>query len=55
MGLIKSGWRYEKGAVVYEIEVPSNCEATFILNGNEITLCTGRFCFTEDEVEKWRK
>ena len=55
MGLIKSGWRYEKGTVVYEIEVPSNCEAAFILNGKEITLCTGRFCFTEDEVEKWRK
>jgi len=42
-GLYRSGWRYEDGKCVYEIEVPFQAEAEFILNGKTTVLSAGKY------------
>lgn len=45
VGEIVSGWRYEEGKVIYEIEIPSNAEADVILpDGRQERLEAGRHC-----------
>jgi alpha-L-rhamnosidase len=45
-GLYRSNWKYnEDGSVSYEIEVPFNAEADFVLDGKHINLQTGTYKF----------
>lgn len=50
MGRIKSGWRYEGNSLIYQIEIPANCEATVVIDGEENTLATGKYCFVKELV-----
>lgn len=55
LGMIRSGWRYDGDSLIYEIEIPANCEAVFVRNGKEVQLCAGAYRFAEEEVAKWKK
>lgn len=41
-GLYRSAWHYEDGKCVYEVEVPFNAEAEFILHGKTTVLRAGK-------------
>ncbi|MBQ7994586.1 MAG: family 78 glycoside hydrolase catalytic domain [Solobacterium sp.] len=45
-GMIRSGWKHENGSVVYEIEIPANCEADVILGREKMHLGSGTYHFT---------
>lgn len=42
-GLYRSGWHFEDGRCVYEVEVPFNAEAEFSLNGKTTVLGAGTY------------
>lgn len=44
-GMIKSSWRYDADSVIYEFEIPSNCEARVFLEEEELLLCAGKYQF----------
>lgn len=41
LGMIRSSWRYEADSVVYEFEIPANCEATVKIHGEEMHILAG--------------
>lgn len=43
LGLIKSGWHYEEDTIIYEMEIPTNCEAEVILEGEKRMLSSGSY------------
>lgn len=46
-GLYRSSWHYEDGKCIYEVEVPFNAEAEFVLNGETKHLNAGNYRFEE--------
>lgn len=50
MGMIRSSWRYDGDSLIYEIEIPANCEATVVIEGNEKHLAAGKYCFTKESA-----
>lgn len=49
-GRIYSSWEYRNGKIIFDFEIPSNCEAEIILpSGKTQTVNTGKYHFEADE------
>lgn len=51
LGMIRSAWRYEGDRLHYQMEIPPNCEATVLLEGERLSLASGTYCFTREAEE----
>ena len=50
IGMIRSSWQYDGDSLIYEIEIPANCEATVVIDAEEKHLTAGKYCFTKESA-----
>lgn len=48
LGMIRSAWQYGENSITYTIEIPANCEATVVLDGEKKKLTAGKYCFAKE-------